>query len=222
MIKKSLLFLVFLIQILSGVSQEQDVGAWYGLNLKYGITNRLNANFNTTVRTYNNASVIDILYLEAGLSYKVIKYISLAGYYRWIYANEFDNNFFSRHRWYADIKGEYKINRFEISARMRYQIQYKTYITEETDKIPDQYCRFKGQLYYNWPSFPVNPYIAYELFYPLNYNSANFADKKRFSIGVQYKIKKKHAIEAEYMFQRDYLPALADMNIISLAYNLSL
>ena len=222
MIKRPLIFTFFIIVTLTGFSQEQDFGAWYGINLKYKITSRLNFNSNSSLRTLNNASDIDIWYLEAGISYKLIKYVSVDGYYRWIFTNEFDNNFFARHRWYTDVKGGYEINRIEIIARLRYQLQYKTYINEENDKIPDQYFRFKAQIKYNWPKFPVDPFISFEMYYPLNYNSVNFIDKKRFSVGMEYKIKKKHSIEAEYIFQRDYLPLLSDMNIISVAYNLSL
>jgi len=46
-------------------------------------------------------------------------------------------------------------------------------------------------------------------------NSDRFIDKERFTLGFEYKISKKQAIEAEYIYQRDYV---SDIQIISINY----
>ena len=37
--------------------------------------------------------------------------------------------------------------------------------------------------------------------------------------GVELRILKQHSVEVEYIFQRDYLPHISDINIISVNYN---
>lgn len=68
---------------------------------------------------------------------------------------------------------------------------------------------------FNKSSFPVNPYLSYESFSPMYVNSDRFIDKERFTLGFEYKISKKQAIEAEYIYQRDYV---SDIQIISINY----
>jgi len=47
-------------------------------------------------------------------------------------------------------------------------------------------------------------------------------EKNRFAAGIEFAIAKRHSIKAEYIFQRDYLPHLSDINIISINYNIKL
>lgn len=109
-------------------------------------------------------------------------------------------------------------NNLVISARFRFQIQTRTYIVDSNDLIPDYYGRIKLKAVYKIPKFPVNPYLSYESFIPMYVNSTHFIDKERFTLGFEYKITKKQAIETEYIYQRDYV---SDIQIISINYNIS-
>jgi hypothetical protein len=88
-----------------------------------------------------------------------------------------------------------------------------------TDKIPDYTLRIKIKAAFDIPSFPVSPYIYYEPFLPLFNGSERFIGKYRASAGIEYKISGKHSVNAEYIFQRDYLPNLEDISLISMGYN---
>jgi hypothetical protein len=201
--------------------QQKDFGIWYDIGLEKKITKKIDVNFNGVLRTYGNASQTDQFYLESGLSYKVNKYISAALNYRWIYKHEEGPVFYSRHRWFTDVKLSYPLNRLKFSARFRYQNQYKSNYENDKDKIAEHYGRIKATCFYNVPAFPVNPYISLEYFYPLFNKEKTFADKKRSAIGIEYGLNKKNTVNLEYIFQRDYLPQLSDIHIISVNYQFS-
>lgn len=201
-------------------SQSDDFGIWYGINAGFPLAKKLDINVSTVIRTFNDASKIEQGYLEGEVSYKFSKYLSTAGSYRIIYNLEDDSKFHIRHKWFADIKGSFPLENFLFSVRTRFHIQTKTYIENEKDRIPDYHGRIKLKAIYKIPKFPVNPYLSVESFSAMFVSSERLIDKNRFTIGFEYKITKIHSIEAEYIFQRDYLPHLSDIHIISINYNL--
>jgi hypothetical protein len=217
-------FLVFLINFisLSVFPQNNDFGIWYSGNVSYEFLKNTEIGVEACLRTNMNASHIDQFFISSGVSYKFNKYVSLSGNYRWILKDEAYNLYFSRHRFYTDLKLSYPINNFKLSTRARFQTQYKQYADEAKDKLPDYYCRIKAQVFYNWPFSPINPYVSVEWFYPLNNYAVKYANQKRLAGGIEYKFNKRHSIDAEFIFQREYLPGVSDMGILSFSYNLEL
>ena len=201
-------------------SQDDDFGIWYGISVEHKLIKNLEFDLSGNVRTYQNASKIEEAFLEAGLTYKFIRNLSLGGSYRFTEFRDDNASYHPRHKWFVDLKGNLPLGHFDISARVRLQERYKTYFQDENDKIPRTHIRYKIKILYNIPSFPVNPFISAELFCPVSSEKKRSVDKNRFMAGAEYNINKKNSVEAEYIFQRDYLPHLSDINVISLGYNL--
>ncbi len=222
-IKKIILLLFISGIFVASYSQEDDFGIWYGVSAEHKLVKRLEIDMEANVRTYKNASKIDEMFLEAGLKYKFNKYLNTGASYRYSEFIEKDNYFHGRHKWFVDVTGSLPLGNFELSARVRFQERYKTYFGKkvtEGEKKPDSHLRYKMKLDYNIPSFPVNPYIAAEIFCPVFQNTTRKIDKDRFIAGLEYKIAKKHSVDLEYIFQRDFLPRISDINIISVSYNI--
>lgn len=203
----------------SGYSQNHDFGIWYGINSEFSVNKKLEIDVSAMVRTFNNASKMEQAYLEAGLSYKFSKYISIASSYRLTNNIEDDNLFHLRHKFMSDVKGSLPFKDFVFSARLRLQTQTRTYYEPGDDKTSHFTGRFKFKCHYNIPKFPLNPYATYESFSPLFENSVRLIGKERIAAGFEYKIVKKHSIELEYIFERDYIPRISDLSIISVSYN---
>jgi hypothetical protein len=220
MTTKKLFLLLFLLCTASISFSQDDFGIWYGINGEHKLVKNLALDLSGTIRTFQNASKIDEAFLEAGLTYKFNKYLAAGASYRFTEFYEDDNSYHPRHKWFADLKGSLPLGDFELSARFRFQQRYKTYFEDDNDKIADNHGRIKVKAYYNIPSFPVNPYIAAEVFCPMFTETTRYVDKKRFMVGVQYNIAKKHSVELEYMFQRDFLPHISDINVVSINYDL--
>lgn len=220
MIKRVLFLFAFVFLTLSVFSQDKDFGIWYGVSAGHKLTDRLKIELSTCVRTFDDASRIEEAFLEGGIDYKLNKYLSIAGSYRITDNVEDDDSYYFRHKLFLDLKGSLSLGDFSFSGRFRFQERFKTYIKDDEDKIPDSHGRLRLKTLYNIPSFPVNPYVSAELFCPMFKNSDRVIDKERFAGGIEFNIAKKHSVELEYIFQRDYFPDMEEESIISVNYDI--
>ena len=202
-------------------SQEKDFGIWYGVNLRYEVFRNFDLEASGVVRTFENAGKIEQKFLEGGIEYKLNNYLSAAGSYRITSNFENDLKYHLQHKLFLDLKGAVKLADVSLTGRFRFQTRFKTYIEDEEDKLPDYTARLKLKATYKTPSFPLNPYLYFESFLPLFADKGRTIGKNRFSAGIEFSIGKRHTIETEYIFQRDYLPDLLDEQIISVSYGIS-
>lgn len=219
-IKRTLLTFIIVSAGAIAFAQENDFGLWYGASAEHKLPGRLKLELSACLRTFDNASKIEQIYLEAGLSYRLNKYIDFEGSYRITRNIEDDDSYHIRHKWFLGAKGSFSAGDFSFSARIRFQERYKTYFEDEEDKIPDSHIRCRLKTLYDIPSFPVNPYLSAEVFLPVFGETTRTVDKNRFTAGAEYNFSKKQSVELEYIFQRDYLPKMSDIDIISLSYKL--
>ncbi len=219
-IKRSFLTLFLSSFVLISFSQEKDFGIWCGINTEYDIFKKLELDVSAMLRTFNQASEIEQVFIEGGLTYKVTKYLSVAGAYRFSKTIEEDVQYYRRHKWFADVKGSFDLSDISSYVRFRFQEQRRTYYEDEEDKLPRYHCRIKFKSTYKTPSFPVNPYLEFESFLPVFSDKERVIGKNRFSAGIEYKFNKTHAIELEYMYECDYIPRKVYTSIICLEYNL--
>lgn len=218
MTKRKILFLAATCLALTSFSQKKDFGIWYSISAEKKLVKNLEMNVDANIRTYSKASEIEEYFFDFGLTYKLNKYISAGAGYRFTEFMEDDDTFHPRHKWNADLRGKLAAGDFDFSLRLRFQQRFKTYIEDENDKESKDIGRIRFKTLYDIPSFPVNPYVSAELFFPMFTDAERSPEKKRYMVGAEYNISKKHSVEAEYMFQRDHYPKLLDMNIISLNY----
>ena len=219
MIKKWRLVLFSFFLPLAVFAQKKDFGIWYGVSAEQKLTHKLEFDLSTNIRTFEKAAKIDEAFLEGGLAYNLKKYLTVAGSYRLSKNIEDNNSYYFQHKLFLDLKGNLPAGVFSFTCRLRFQTRIKTYIKNENDEHPDYEGRIKLKAIYKTPSFPVNPYVYIESFLPMFSYKTRTIEKDRFSAGIEFKIAKRHSIEAEYIFQRDYLPHLSDLNIISLNYD---
>jgi hypothetical protein len=217
-IKSLFLFLLLFLAAGSVYAQDNDFGLWYEVNAEKSVSKKFDISGTFMVRTFDNASTLDQAFLELGASYNLNKYVGFAVSYRIGNYLEDDDYYHIRHKWFADVKGSLPLNHFVLSARLRLQLMAKTYVEDESDDRAEYDGRFKLKGVYKIPDFPVNPYLSFETFSPLFRNEGRLIDKSRSTVGFEYKISKKHAVDAEYIYQRDEYPHLSILHIISLSY----
>jgi len=215
-----MLVLVCTTAIING--QDKDFGIWYSITAQKELVKDLDLDVDFNLRTYHDAGEIEEGFIDIGLGYKLTNFLSAAVSYRYTQMKEDDELFHPRHKWFADVKAKTSLGDLDVSGRVRFQQRYKTYFEDENDKESKELLRLRVKAAYDIPKFPLNPYVTSELFFPVFGNSSRTVDKQRFTGGFEYNISKKHAIELEYMFQRDFFPKLRDMNIISVNYSIQL
>jgi hypothetical protein len=201
--------------------QNQDFGAWYSANIDHSFSKKLDMTLKASFRTYKNAAVLDEAFIEGELSYNINDYISAAASYRLSEVSDGKEGNHLRHKLFAIIKGKVPVDRFTFSARAIFQTTIRTYVEDETDQRVFYTGRLKLKASYNIKSFPVDPYIGFESFTKLIVSQEYIIDKARFSAGLEYNINKKHSVQLEYVLERDAIPELYYIHIVSAVYNFS-
>jgi len=201
-------------------SQKKDFGIWYGISAEHKLSKKLEIDLSANIRTFNNASKIEEAFIEGGLGYALNKHLAVGGSYRLTKSIEDNNSYYFRHKIMLDVKGSFPVGNFNFSSRLRFQTGYKTYIQHENDIYPYYTGRIKFKAVYKTQTFPVDPYVYIESFCPMFSDKSGKIEKNRYSAGAELNITKRHSVDLEYIFQRDYLPHISDLNIISVNYNL--
>ena len=177
-----------------------------------------------TCRTDQNASKVEKFYFEPGLRYKFNDYFAAGIYYRFteqretIDKSEGIYEFHPRHRWFVQLKGSLPVNRFTLSARYRFQEQFKTYIEDPEDEIPMWAHRLRLELDYDIKGLPLKPYASVEMQSELFASNDIMIEKWRYIVGADYTFNKKHTVGLEYIYNvsKDSKPAY--MNVIGMTY----
>jgi hypothetical protein len=201
-------------------SQEKDFGLWFGVSAEHKLAKKLELDISTNVRTFNKTSKIEEAFIEGGIVYSIMKNLSVAGSYRLTDKIEDNNSYYFQHKVFLDLKGNLPIGHFSFNGRLRFQARTKTYIEDDNDNHPDYTGRLKIKVTYKTQTFPLDPYIYAESFCPMFSDMSGTIGKNRFAAGLELSIANRHSVEAEYIFQRDYLPHISDINIISVNYNI--
>jgi hypothetical protein len=220
MIKKHIILLFLIFIPLAGFTQNKDFGIWYGISAEHKLAKNIELDLSANIRTFSNASKTEEAFLESGLTYNLKKHLSIAGSYRLSKNIESNNSLYFQHKMFLDIKASKPLGKLNFSGRLRFKARTKTYIRSESDKFPDYTGRIKLKAIYKTQTFPVDPYIYAETFCPMFSHNAGTIGKNRFSAGIELSILKKHSVDFEYIFQRDYQPHLSDLNIISVNYDI--
>lgn len=218
MTKRLIVPLLLLLAAGSVYGQDSDFGVWYEVNAEKSLSKKFDINGTVMIRTFDNASTLDEAFLELGVSYNLNKYVGFSGTYRIGNFLEDDDLYHIRHKWFGDIKGSLPTGNFVFSARVRLQIMTRTYFEDATDDKAEYDGRLKLKGVYKIPDFPVNPYLSFETFTPVFRDEGRLIDKSRSTIGVEFKITKKHIFEMEYIYERDDVPHLSIIHIIALGY----
>jgi len=219
-IKKIITSIICILLTLVAFPQKDDFGIWYSISAEHKLSKKLEVDLAASIRTFNNASKIEEAFIEGGISYNLNKIITLSGTYRLTDNIENNNSYYFRHKSLLDFKGNLPIGNFSLTCRLRFQTGVKTYIEDEGDKHPEYTGRIKLKALYKTPSFPVNPYLYAESFCPMFSDKSGTIEKNRFAAGIEYSIAKRHSVEVEYIFQRDYVPHLSDIKVISINYKI--
>lgn len=113
-----------------------------------------------------------------------------------------------RHRFSASLTGGFSAGRFSFSLRERWQYTYRP--EKETERYnfaqakweqtkvkskSHHVLRSRLQVDYDIPKCKFDPYANVELF------NSMALEKTRLAVGIEYKIKKKHAFNAFYRYQ---------------------
>jgi hypothetical protein len=182
--------------------QMNDAGLWTSLTLEAKLIKKLSVNVSQEYRFNENVTELATWISEAGLEYKLNKFIRASVNYRYTLKKKKNNLYSPRQRIFIDIKAEKKIKPVIFRFRTRFQEEYA-----DIDRAPDGgfagfYSRnkfsFKFDLDKKW-----EPYTSLELFSPLRHNQPFLFDDIRAAAGIEFALSKHHKLDIYYMIQRE-------------------
>jgi len=216
---------------LSAIAQNKP-STWFELEFSKELLKNLKLEFNPELRLQDafkvdstNGFKMDSYILEGGLSYKLNKYLSFAGYYRFEeeykakykrkldengekikpkqYEYIYSNN--SSNRLAFDIKSGFDLNRFGFQFRIRY--------TKGLNNNNDaSEFRYRAKVDYDIKGSKLVPFASVELFHDNSilkqsrdsiFGGLKAFDKIRTTAGLSYKINKNNEITLFYRLQNN-------------------
>ena len=217
------ILLLTLLFVIPGYAQESPA-TWIELGFSKKIIKNLKVEFNPELRLRGDYQ-LDTYILEGGVSYKLHKYLTLAGYYR--YENEYDykkltdeyKSQLSSNRIAFDAKSGFELKRFDFAFRLRYTNG------NDFDQITDDkasFFRYRAKIGYDINGSKIVPFTSVEVFHDLIVNELN---KTRYTVGMAYPINKHHEVSLYYRLQ-DYYESPENtgnkkpsLDIIGIGYN---
>ncbi len=210
---KTLRYIVVLIFVsVSSIAQEnnstpfiqKDFQLWLDAGLSYKINKKLDLKFEAAYRRDNNLADVNETYLELQLQTDPFKFLVFSGGYR--FSDWFEK--YLVHRLFGFAKFNFNLDRFRFNYRVRYDYNFSS----ELGPLPAHF-RNKVKVRYRTRKFPLDPFIAYELFLRTNHWDNRFS-QQRMDIGFQYSISKKHSLKTYYRYQQRLNAVSPDKNFI--------
>jgi len=171
---------------------QKDFQLWLDAGLSYKINKKLDLKFEAAYRRDNNLADVNETYVELQLQTDPFKFLVFSGGYR--FSDWFEK--YSVHRLFAFAKFNFNLERFRFNYRIRYDYNF----SNELGPLPAHF-RNKIKIRYRTRKFPLDPFIAYELFLRTNNWDKRFS-QQRMDMGVQYSISKKHSLKGYYRYQQ--------------------
>ena len=215
---KGLLLSLFLLFSIVGFSQVTTRNLWTSTSISYRLSD---FTFGLEEGIRFTESNINQTYSDLSVKYKINKYLRTGFTWRnaqkngFLDANRIDNRFS------GDIIARYKKKKLLTFLRLRYQSKYKDWFVSKNGHLPDSYVRTKLGVRYSLRK-KISLETAAETYYALK-NDANYINRYRIYFGVNYQIKKQHAIELNYIYQSEIQEASPAVgHIVSLSYSYDL
>lgn len=203
---------------------QNGPATWLELEFSKKIVKNLKVEFNPELRLHGGFEM-DTYILEGGLSYKLHKYLSLAGYYR--YENEYNYRnkrqiyeWVPSNRFAFDVKSGFELKRFEMQFRVRYTNGSDF---DQTADSKTSYFRYRAKIEYDIKGSKIIPFVSVEAFHDLILKDF---DKMRYTGGLSYPINKNNEVGLFYRLQNYMDPTgtltkKESINIIGIGYSLS-
>ena len=214
---KKLLSLFLLIGCL-GFSQDTDTQFRFSPSVDYKINKKWKVGFDYRYALEKDISTFQASVFQLSGEYKINKKMSLETGYRYTTSFENDNQ-----RLFASFIFDYKIKKFTLSSRTRYQFSTpyfnSTYWNEF--KEPNQYLRQKFTVDYNIPKSKASVYFSPEFFIKMEDGDFKY-NRTRYQLGSDYKLKFGNTVGVSVMYEDKLNPTKTDRFVITTKYNLSL
>jgi len=212
------LLTIFLCFSVVGFSQSSTGNVWTSASISYRVSD---FTFGLEEGIRFTETDVNQTYSDIAVKYKVNKYLRTGFTWRNAQKNGFLDAYRIDNRFSGDIIGRYKKKDGLVFLRFRYQSKYKDWFVSKNGRIPESYIRTKFGVRYALKK-KLSIETAAESYYAFK-NDANYINRYRLYFGINYQVKKQHAIELNYIYQSEVQEANPESgHIVSLSYSYDL
>ncbi|MGQ8336748.1 DUF2490 domain-containing protein [Sunxiuqinia sp. A32] len=180
----------------------EDFGLWTGMEIEKKINKRFDTEIEFGNRLRNNLNQRDESFMGLALTWSK-KDLSFSTSYR--ISNENDEDRYNvAHRLALQGQYEIEIDRFSIGYRARVQSQYKNINSSKDGHIPESYLRNRFKVDYNIKGLPLKPALSCEFFYRINKYAVKQFERRRYILGLGYKINKDNQVGVSYILHETF------------------
>lgn len=201
-------------------AEDDDFGVWTTVTAEKKIDKKWSATVEGEYRTHDGVSTTDRWSAGISAEYKITKWLKADAGYSFLHSYKEEevtkkgnivlDYWQPRHRVNVSLTGSLEWKRFKFSLRERWQYTYRPqkfvekYASDGVTRMDDEQVKGKAehmmrsrlQVEYDIAKCPLTPYASCEL-----YHNLDGIDKTRWTVGTEYKINKKHAVEVCYRYQ---------------------
>lgn len=232
--KKFMFFALTFAALSTATAQDStvvsDYETWAGVSVqKSFLEKKLDLGFTQEFRFNDNSTRLDQYFSELQLDYKIFKNFKAGIGYRFI-RNNTNSGYKNEQRLFADLSYEHKLDRWTLSYRFRFQNQDELGLKkDEGDDITQKY-RLRFKVAYNIKKVKLDPYVSVEGFFSRENHGINYIEtitertiysgfeKLRYTIGLDYSVKKWFGINAYYRIEQGFKSYPAAFNTPSILY----
>ena len=206
--KRCFLTMILLSSGILSFAQNSDWSLWTSMEAEKKLSKKWDLGVEAQYRLKDNMSVTDQIRIGADISRKLGDYVKLGAGYELIAKHKIkQDNYVYRNRFRVQATGSYKYARFTASWRTRMQLTLMETEAPRGDIFEDDSYKWVWRnrfgLKYDIKKTPLKPYANVELFQHLFSGSEPGYYKNRFSIGTEYKLNKRHSLEAGYILETE-------------------
>jgi len=195
--KKLAIIFICIVFARAGIAQTNDAQLWSWVGVHKKITKDLIGTLEQQVRLDHNISFPKNIFTELRMAYRFNKYVKYTISYRFMNRGQVEGGFVTGNRFTGDLRMRYKKKPFILSYRNRMQREYRM---EEEGIRQINYNRNKMGLALDLDK-KFSPFASFEIYYHLN--NAEF-NKNRYTLGVEFDLKKRNELDVFYRIQQDY------------------
>lgn len=187
------------------MAQADDFGFWTCISVEKKFSKKLRFTLEEELRLFENASMPENALTDASLSYKPVKFLTIAAGYRFTACfDEPELQQYFQHRFYGQVGGKIKFSDFEVSLRSQLQETYTSMYSSDNGLIPKIILRNKCQLLYNIYETRFSPFVSVESFFQFYYLGEEGFNKNRFAAGLSFAISQVQQIEGYIMYEQRF------------------
>ncbi len=185
---------------LAQIYSYNDAQLWFNLYLEKKVSDKFTLHLNQQDRWTNNVSQFNFAYADAGITFKVTKYMKIMADYVFTQKRRPDESFSNIHQCYLAVNLKKDFRRWRFNYRNMVQFQFNNPYTSYYGDIPFYYDRNKFIIKYELNK-RYSFYAAEELYIPLNSPQIKGIDRTRTFVGLFYTMFRNQQLELYFMYQ---------------------